>query len=272
MTYTVLVPNRYSDIIAPLIESLNKYEPDANILILADQHSNGYGFPVFSHGLEKFQFSIVMNIGIEMRPHDDIILLNDDCVLLEPTFTKLFEIADRYPSVGILSPLIRGCVGNVVQRYHEMPKWWSPDEIIKLVWGNKPVCFPCVLLRRDMIRRIGLLDESLEGYGYDDDEYCQRARRMGWDTAVTSKIVVQHGDGGRDLTRGKTWSLSFARKERTNAGMQDYFHRRQMGLSQANSGELPPIYEPRRSNDSQRRLPNRGIRQVDRNPVPGRKP
>ena len=224
MTYTVLVANRYPDIIVPLVKSIKKYEPDANVLVLADHHNNNYGFRALSHSLDTFQFSVVMNMGIEACPYDDIILLNDDCVLLEPTFGPLFEVSAKYPSVGILSPLIRGCVGNVLQRYHEQAKWWAADETIKFVWGNKPVCFPCVLLRRDMIRKIGLLDETIEGYGFDDNEYCERARRMGWDTAVTSRVIVQHGDGARDLTRGKTWSLSFARKERTNACLQTGLH------------------------------------------------
>lgn len=214
MSYSVIIPNRYPDIIAPLVYSIRKFEPKADILIVADNHQDSYGFSVVTHTLDRFQFSKAVNLGIENRPLNDIILLNDDCRLLEPIFQELIDIADKYPTVGILSPLIKGCVGNPAQRYHEYRKHWQDYENLKFVCGALPVCFPCVLLRRNMISKIGLLDETISGYGYDDDEYCQRARRLGWDTAVTCRVVVQHGDGGRDLTRGKTWSTSFVRKER----------------------------------------------------------
>jgi len=214
MSYTVVIPNRYPDIIQPLVESIRKFETNADVLIIGDHHRNTYGFDNIPHTMERFQFSRAVNMGIEARPYNDIILLNDDCKLLEPTFGELAAEADKYPTVGILSPLIRGCVGNPVQRYHEYRKHWAEYENLKFVCGAQPVCFPCVFLRRAMISKIGLLDETIQGYGYDDDEYCQRARRMNWDTAVTCRVVVQHGDGARDLTRGKTWSLSFSRKER----------------------------------------------------------
>lgn len=214
MTYSVLIPNRYQEIIQPLVQSLYQFEPDASVVIIADHHTNNYGFDIIKHEMEKFSFSRAVNMGIEARPLDDIILINDDCVLLKPSFHQLSEIAYMYPTVGILSPLIRGCVGNPVQRFHEYRKHWLEHENLKFVCGNAPVCFPCVYLKRDMIRKIGLMDETISGYGYDDNEYCERARRMEWETGVTCKVIVQHGDGARDLTRGKTWSLSFARKEK----------------------------------------------------------
>jgi hypothetical protein len=213
MRYAVIIPNHYPDIIAPLVQSIRVFEPEADVLIVADHHRNSYGFDCITHTMDRFQFSKAVNMGIELRPHQDIILLNDDCLLLEPLFGELCRVADKYPTVGILSPLIRGCVGNPVQRYHEYRKHWLDNENLKFVCGTQPVCFPCVFLRREMISKIGLLDETITGYGYDDDEYCQRARRLGWETAVTCHLVVQHGDGGRDLTRGKTWSKSFARRE-----------------------------------------------------------
>lgn len=214
MSYSVIIPNRYDDIITPLIKSLREFAPEAHVLIIADHHDRNYGYGIIRHEMERFQFAVAVNMGIEACPTDDIFLVNDDTILLEPTFEPLLEVADKFPTVGILSPLIRGCVGNPAQRYHELKKHWVQYERIKFVNGAMPVCFPFVLLRRSMISKIGLLDETIAGYGYDDDEYCQRARRMGFDTAITPDVVVQHGNGGRDLTRGSTWSCSFARREK----------------------------------------------------------
>jgi GT2 family glycosyltransferase len=214
MSYGIVIPNRFTDVIRPLVDSIKKFEPNTRVIIVADNHTCSHGFEIITHGMEHFQFSKAVNLGIQKLEGSDVILLNDDCVLLEPTFNQLAEMSNRYLTVGLISPLIKGCVGNPVQRFHEYKKWWNDFENIKLVWGKEPVCFPCVYLKRSMIDKIGMLDETITGYGFDDNEYCMRARREGWETAVTSKIVVQHGDGGISLGegRGKSWSVSFARR------------------------------------------------------------
>jgi GT2 family glycosyltransferase len=62
-----------------------------------------------------------------------------------------------------------------------------------------------------MIQNIGLLDERFTGYGFDDDNYCLRARSAGYHTGITRQLRIKHGSGGVQLDRGKNWSCSFAR-------------------------------------------------------------
>lgn len=214
MSYGVVIPNKYPDVIKPLLDSLQKFEPDARVVIVADGHSESYGHELIKYELPEFQYAKAVNIGISHLVGLDIILLNDDCVLLEDfTFHRLSQIIRLFPTVGLMSPMIRGCVGNPAQRWHEKAKHWNAWETVKLI-PDGPVCFPCIYLRGGMLDQIGHLDETITGYGGEDDEYCDRARRYGWMTAVTSQVIVQHGDGGRELAngRGKTWSVSFSRR------------------------------------------------------------
>lgn len=220
--FSVVVPNRYADIIQPLVRSVRQHYPNSypRILIVANGHQNGYGFWRVDYPVskDKFNFSKAVNLGINSFPDDDIILLNDDCVLLEDMFFhKLRDVAYEDEQIGILSPLIKGCVGNKLQRWHERERWWGPNQRFTDVHGKDPVCFPCVYLKRAMIKEIGPLNEMIQvitGYGGDDDEYCIRARRKNWKTTITSCLTIQHGNGGPELDEGygKTWSTSFARK------------------------------------------------------------
>lgn len=217
---TIIIANRYPDIIQPLLESIgaDASHPETEIVIVSDGHQDSFGYHGVVYDLPTWQYSVGVNMGIrysvERWPKNDIILINDDCKLYNKfDMLDLHIIGREMGPVGILSPLIRGCVGNPVQRYHEKGKHWRHGETLKLVWNPDPVCFPCVWLRSAMLNRVGLLNETIKGYGFEDDEYCYRARGDGWITAVTPLVVVQHGDGERDLTRGKTWSTSYARRD-----------------------------------------------------------
>jgi GT2 family glycosyltransferase len=216
MSYGVIIPNRYPDIIQPLIQSIKEWEQaPTKIVVVSDGHQDGYGFESVPYDREKFCYSRAINIGFDALGDLDAILLNDDCVLVEPnTFQRLDRIASREPMIGILSPLIRGGIGNKLQSFHEYKKHWDPEEEIRGVYEPDPVCFPCVHIKRNLIDNVGPMDESITGYGGDDNEYCSRARGCGWITAVTSKVVVQHGDGKARLGdgRGFSWNLSFMRK------------------------------------------------------------
>ena len=220
MNYVIVIPNRYPDIIQPLLESLKKYEAGARVLIVAHEHEDGYGHNVIHYPDKlKWCYAKAANLGIEWAQKwtdkPDVVLLNDDCTLTSVLpFVQLGIQAGFVNPVGLISPLIKGCAGNRFQRWHEKPKWWRPYETMKLVWDPDTVCFPCVYIKNEAINQCGLLDEDIPGYGGEDFEYCKRMRSIGWWTAVSSLVTVQHGDGSAALEsgRGKSWSLSFARQ------------------------------------------------------------
>jgi len=212
MSLEVIIPNRFPDIIAPLIESIARFEPQASVTIIADGHTNGYGHKVIPYNHPEFVYSKAVNLGIK-SVETNIVLLNDDCVLLEPnTFQRLEEVGMSRPEIGLVSPLIKGGVNNEFQRWHLRTICWDRGETLKYIHGVKPICFPCVWIKRTLIDKIGLLDESITGYGGDDNEYCIRTRKSCYRTAITSLVTVQHGTGEVQDVRGKTWNLSFLRR------------------------------------------------------------
>jgi GT2 family glycosyltransferase len=216
MSFGVVILNKYVEVILPLLESIRCFiPPHPRIVIVADGHSDGYGYETVYYRSENFCFAAAANLGIRALGTEDVILLNDDCVILEENFfSRLHIFGSTFPEVGILSPLVVGCVGNPLQRWHEADKYWHIGaEPIKFT--NDTVCFVCAWLSRRMLNDIGLLNENIKRrYGYEDDEMCRRARAAGWQTAVTSTMMVQHGDGGTELGSGwgKSWSTSFARR------------------------------------------------------------
>src|SRR5262249_8941625 len=123
------------------------------------------------------------NLGISAC-RGDVILLNDDAELVTPGgFTAWSDAMLRHSEVGVCSSGIRGLVGNARQRAaaHRQLELESRAPAVVCV------CFP-----RPVLDRVGPLDERFVGYGYEDNDYCERALRAGWRLGIFHGCVVDH--------------------------------------------------------------------------------
>ena len=224
--FTVVIPNHDPELAVELIESIRRtHTRMPRIIVVADGHSRHFGPDVLtlSSVFPEFVFARNVNMGIKatIASHRDAILINDDCVMTQPDcLFKLATLATKVPKLGIMAPRIDGGVGQAVQSANQpWNKEW--DQVVTL-GGDAPVCFICVWISYEMIKDIGPLDENFIGYGFDDNDYCLRARTAGWLTCISRDLVVKHGSGGAELKRGENWSVSFSKKEGVLSNLQ-YF-------------------------------------------------
>lgn len=213
--YTVVIPNRFEEVIQPLIKSLITYEPiQPDIVIVADNHDRNYGFDMIRVNGD-FIFSKSVNIGIEYTNPCDVILLNDDVRLLDfNTFNMLNNIAYADQSIGILTPIVHGGCGNLYMRADRTDLWannYNGLHYCNGLLGGDRITFACVYLKRKMLDDIGPFDENFIGYGYDDADMCIRAVQGGWRLAITNLVEIQHGNGGVGFVRGSNWNQSFVK-------------------------------------------------------------
>lgn len=82
----------------------------------------------------------------------------------------------------------------------------DPDAAIEV----DAVCGACMLVRREVIARIGLLDERFFMYGEDLD-WCLRTRQAGWTVRYEPSIVVQHQHGAASRQRALRTNVYFFR-------------------------------------------------------------
>jgi GT2 family glycosyltransferase len=147
-------------------------------------------------------FAAGSNLGIRYalkHGAEFVWLLNNDTVCPPDTVRKL---------VGAAADAQVGVVGTVLRYYAEPARiqaWGggsatrsmgfvrhfeSPAELRE----NSFVTFASVLLRREMLERIGLLDEGYFMY-FEDSDLCFRARAAGWRLAVAPDTAVLHKEG-----------------------------------------------------------------------------
>jgi GT2 family glycosyltransferase len=132
-------------------------------------------------------FAAAANAGINAAlkiGDDDVLLCNDDALLETPKgFTAM---SYQWPDFGILSARVRGTAHPV----HQISKVCGVSNDITRVGGMVP--FVCVLIRRALIDRIGMLDTRFVPGGFEDDDYCRRAHDAGSLVGCYNGTVVDH--------------------------------------------------------------------------------
>ena len=107
-----------------------------------------------------------------------------------------------------------------------MPLSITPDPA-QIEWAS----FACILLRGDMVRALGPMDDAYFLY-FEDEEYALRAHRAGWGIAHVPAARAVHFRGGS----GPVKTL-----QATNKRLPDYYYRSRTRFLRQGSGPLGPF-------------------------------
>lgn len=165
-------------------------------------------------------FSAGNNVGLKAIDAEAYLLLNSDTIVRKDAIGILLDNLKDNPQVGIFSPrlewldetpqiscfnyhnplseLIDGASTSIVTKILNNFNVPLPvaDKPIKPQWTS----FACVLIRREVITQIGLMDEGYFMY-YDDVDYCRQARKAGWEILHIPSARVVHLRGGSSSTK-----------------------------------------------------------------------
>jgi len=147
------------------------------------------------------------------------LLLNNDTLLEPDVLAKLVAEIERAAGIGLVTAKIYyaadrqriwtvGANLNVFLDLKEggggqidTGQWDSPRDI-----DFAPFC--ALLIRREVLEEVGLLDEGFFLY-YEDMDYCRRAKAAGWHVRLCPSAHVYHdvsaSSGGRDSPMERYW-------------------------------------------------------------------
>jgi GT2 family glycosyltransferase len=143
-------------------------------------------------------FAAANNQGVAAASGDYVVLLNNDTVVprgwLEPLLAALDD-----PEVGLVGP-VTNAVGNEAKIAVD---YASMDQMAEFAsrWmaEHRHECFDiamlamfCVVLRRDVLSRIGPLDESYGIGMFEDDDYSRRIQAAGLRTVCVRGAFIHH--------------------------------------------------------------------------------
>jgi GT2 family glycosyltransferase/glycosyltransferase involved in cell wall biosynthesis len=139
------------------------------------------------------------NLGIRAASGEILVLLNNDTYVTRGWVRDLIRPLLRDKTIGLAGPLTNN-IGNeqkIAITYSNMQEMAaasgaSTAERRRQTYEVKALAFFCVAIRRDVITKIGLLDEEYQLGFFEDDDYCARARQAGYRLVVCDDVFVHH--------------------------------------------------------------------------------
>lgn len=164
---------------------------------------------------ENVWFCKANNSGIRKALEGDadyIFLLNDDCVVDPPALYELVKVAEEDKEVGIVgatvylyeNPAVIGFTGRRLNRWLSTTISVSKSEERKDVCVVDHVAGCSMLIKKEVIDKIGLLDEKFFAY-FEDLDFCVRAQSAGYKVVYTRKAKVWHKKVGYNNSIKGSW-------------------------------------------------------------------
>jgi GT2 family glycosyltransferase/predicted SAM-dependent methyltransferase/predicted O-methyltransferase YrrM len=194
------------------VNSIQKHTPEAHEIIFVDNastdgtvewlrqmiHENS-NYRLIENK-ENLGFAAGNNQGLAEANGDYLLLLNNDTVVTEGWLARMLSVFNRYLEVGIVGPVsnyVSGpqqVKGGSYQNLEEMQcfaKQWSAEHQEQTMEFQRVVGF-CLLAKREVIDRIGGLDEQFGSGNFEDDDFCLRAAVAGYKARIAQDAFIHH--------------------------------------------------------------------------------
>jgi GT2 family glycosyltransferase len=208
----VLCYNGLEEVTRPCIESLLANTAAADCELILVDNASSDGTPAYLDGLANTYAHVRVQInasnkgyaggnndGMRMAGGNHIVLLNNDTLVPPGWLDRLLCLLETRREVGLVSP-ITNSAGNE-QRIDLQGLDESNFELVAGAYTQQQaghwfttgkLGFFCVAMRRALIEEIGYLDENFGIGMFEDDDYCIRVQKKGYQLAVVEDCFIYH--------------------------------------------------------------------------------
>ena len=143
-------------------------------------------------------FPKAVNQGIKKAQGDVIAILNNDLVLT-PSWLKILQghLSNGLDMVAPVTNSISGPQQVLIDQYDDLATLYKAAEGLqeKKKGQSYPyhrLVFFCVAIKREVIDKIGLLDEIYTPGNCEDDDFCMRAIEAGFKLGIAKDCYIHH--------------------------------------------------------------------------------
>lgn len=167
------------------------------------------------------------NIGIMEAQGRYVMSLNNDTVVKEGSIDAMVDFLEAHPEAGAVGPKLTNCDGtlqlqcrrgfptplNALYYYLGLSQLFPKSKrfggyLLHYIDGNNTaevdcLCGAAMMVRREVIDRVGLMDQSYFMYG-DDIDWCYRIKQAGYKVYYLPDAEVTHY-GGRGGSKERSY-------------------------------------------------------------------
>ncbi len=157
-------------------------------------------------------FAAGNNVGMAAARGQHVCLINSDTVVTAGWLENMISHLHTQPGAGLVGPLTNSITGpqkldsvSYDQNTCEAMDSFAHTLTEKLKGQSQKLMWVvgfCVLIRGELLERLGGLDESFGQGNYEDTDYCLRAFVAGYDSIIAADSFVHHF-GSRSFVEGK---------------------------------------------------------------------
>lgn len=156
-----------------------------------------------------------MNQGIKISEAPYVCLCNNDLIFTKGWLKRIIEVFEKYPKIGIINPDSNNF--DAVP-----PSDMSLDEYAKIL-SKKEHLFEemisavgfCMVIKRDVIQKLGGMSEEFMPIFFEDTDYSMRAKKEGYLVGVAKNSYVWHDEHASFKKMGKNKEKIFVKNRET---------------------------------------------------------
>lgn len=152
---------------------------------------------------ENIGFAKGHNQVMKSSNADYFCLLNNDIEVSEKWLEKLIKIISKNILIGMITPVnrTRGQLiigGHLLYSGHGKLLYEEDRGKKKIDWLQAS----CLLIKRELVNKIGYFDEQFSPGYYEDVDLCLRAQRAGYLLECAKNVIVEHYEGVTSKSSG----------------------------------------------------------------------
>ncbi len=199
-TLSVVIPSYNARaLLARALRTLAEVAPRAEVIVVDGESADGSAemvereFPAVVLVRQKNHgFAHATNRGIERATRPFILLMNSDLFLTRDALDAMFSRLEGDRAIGAVGPRLVNEDGSrqAIFGPYYWPNWVDVRKASR-VWLLSGAC---IMTRRDVLERVGALDESFFLYNEEYD-WCARCQKAGYYLELLPETVVHVGGG-----------------------------------------------------------------------------
>ena len=190
------------------IESIRKFTPKNSYeIIVVDNNSSDETVEWLKkqkditgiYNKENKGFPGGCNQGIKIARGDNILLLNNDTIVTPNWLNNMQKALYSDDNIGIVGTITNECSNyqQIEVDYHDFESMIEFSKKInisnELAWDQRvKLVGYCFMIRKELIDKIGLLDEGFFPGNYEDDDYSIRSICAGYKNILCKDVFIHH--------------------------------------------------------------------------------